>query len=63
MTLKIRWPPNKLTPIVQERFRFFSFSLSVLFGLSLVFILLLMNAVFSECQSREKLAMANAKLR
>jgi hypothetical protein len=63
MTLKIRLPPNKLTPIVQERFQFFSFSLSVLFRLSLVFILLLMNAVLSECQSREKLAMAKAKLR
>ncbi len=63
MTLKTRLPPNRLTPIVQERFRFFSFSLSVLFGLSLVFVLLLMNAVLSERQSREKLAIANDKLR
>jgi signal transduction histidine kinase len=63
MTLKTRWTPNRLTPIVQERFRFFSFSLSVLFGLSLVFVLLLMNAVLSERQSREKLGIANDKLR
>ncbi|MBK1988647.1 sensor histidine kinase [Sphaerospermopsis aphanizomenoides BCCUSP55] len=63
MTLKTRLPPNKIAPVLQEKFRFFSFSLAVLFGLSLIFVLLLMNAVLSERQSREKLAVANDKLR
>jgi signal transduction histidine kinase len=52
-----------LSPLAQERFRFFSFSLAVLFGLSLVFVLLLMNAVLSERESRDKLQVANEKLR
>jgi signal transduction histidine kinase len=47
----------------QERFRFFSLSWSLVFGSSLVFVLLMMNAVLSERQSREKLAVANEKLR
>jgi signal transduction histidine kinase len=55
--------PLKLSPIAQERFRFFSFSLTVVFGLSLVFVLLLMNAVLAERQSRDKLETANEKLR
>ncbi|MFM2062861.1 MAG: hypothetical protein RLZZ507_2531 [Cyanobacteriota bacterium] len=63
MTLKSRFPPHRLPLIVQEKFRFFSFSLAVLFGLSLVFVLLLMNAVLSERQSRDKLVLANEKLR
>lgn len=63
MNLRNRLPPHKLTPMAQERFRFFSFSLSVLFGLSLIFVLLLMNAVLSERESRNKLAQANEKLR
>ena len=63
LTLKQRMPPGRFSPIAQERFRFFSFSLAVLFGLTLVFILLLMNAVLSERQSRDKLETANEKLR
>ncbi|MDD1414161.1 sensor histidine kinase [Dolichospermum sp. ST_con] len=63
LTLKQRMPPGRFSPIAQERFRFFSFSLAVLFGLSLVFVLLLMNAVLSERQSRDKLETANEKLR
>lgn len=55
--------PGKFSPLAQERFWFFSFSLAVLFGLSLVFVLLLMNAVLSERQSRDKLETANEKLR
>ncbi len=51
------------SPQAQERFRFFSLSWSLVFGLSLVFVLLMMNAVLSERQSREKLAIANEKLR
>ncbi|MTJ51107.1 sensor histidine kinase [Dolichospermum sp. UHCC 0259] len=62
-TLRQRMPPGKFSPIAQERFRFFSFSLAVLFGLSLVFVLLLMNTVLAERQSRDKLQAANEKLR
>jgi len=53
-------PPS---PIEQERFWFFTLSLALLFGLALVFVLLLMNALLSERKSREKLALANEKLR
>lgn len=63
MTMKSRLPPHRLTPILQDRFRFFSFNLAVLFGLTLIFVLLLMNAVLSERESRDKLALANEKLR
>jgi signal transduction histidine kinase len=63
LTLKQRMPPGRFSPIAQERFRFFSFSLAVLFGLSLVFVLVLMNTVLSERQSRDKLEIANEKLR
>jgi signal transduction histidine kinase len=55
--------PLSLSPHAQERFRFFPLSLALVFGLSLIFILLLMNAIISERQSREKLAVANEKLR
>jgi signal transduction histidine kinase len=51
------------SPQAQERFRFFSLNWSLGFGLSLVFVLLMMNAVLSERHSREKLAIANEKLR
>ncbi|MEA5507819.1 sensor histidine kinase [Halotia wernerae UHCC 0503] len=63
LTLQHRFPRFPLRPQDQERFRFFSFSLALLFGLSLVFVLLLMNAVLSERQSREELAIAHEKLR
>ncbi|MBW4612265.1 MAG: sensor histidine kinase [Desmonostoc vinosum HA7617-LM4] len=63
LTLQYRFPRPPLPPPTQEKFRFFSFSLAMLFGLSLVFILLLMNAVLSERKSRDKLAIANEKLR
>jgi len=55
--------PHSLPPQAQERFRFITFNTALLFGLSLVFVLLLMNTVLSERQSREKLAIANEKLR
>jgi signal transduction histidine kinase len=63
LTLRQRMPPGRFSPIAQERFWFFSFSLAVLFGLSLVFVLVLMNTVLSERQSRDKLQAANEKLR
>ncbi|MEH2259017.1 sensor histidine kinase [Nostoc sp.] len=51
------------SPQAQERYRFLILNSSLVFGLSLVFVLLMMNAVLSERQSREKLALANEKLR
>ncbi|MHC5609522.1 MAG: sensor histidine kinase [Nostoc sp.] len=51
------------SPQAQERSRFLSLNWSLVFGLSLVFVLLMMNAVLSERYSREKLAIANEKLR
>ncbi|MBE8991946.1 sensor histidine kinase [Nostoc sp. LEGE 12450] len=51
------------SPQAQERYRFLILNSSLVFGLSLVFVLLMMNAVLSERQSREKLAIANEKLR
>lgn len=51
------------SPQAQERSRFFSLNWPLTVGLSLVFVLLMMNAVLSERHSREKLALANEKLR
>ncbi|MEA5565533.1 sensor histidine kinase [Anabaena sp. UHCC 0399] len=62
-TLLYRVPRYPLPPAAQERFRFFTLSLALVFGLSLVFVLLLMNTVLSERESREELAIANEKLR
>ncbi|MCC5647353.1 sensor histidine kinase [Nostoc sp. CHAB 5824] len=53
----------QVSPQAQERFRFLSLNWSLVFGLSLVFVLLMMNAVLSERHSRENLAIANEKLR
>jgi signal transduction histidine kinase len=50
-------------PLHQGKFFFFQFSFVLLFVLALVFVLLLMNAVLSERQSRDKLTAANEKLR
>ncbi|BAY21876.1 periplasmic sensor signal transduction histidine kinase [Calothrix sp. NIES-2100] len=63
LTLQRRLHNFPLSPQAQERFQFFTLSLSLLFGLSLIFVLLLMNTVLSERQSREELAIANEKLR
>jgi signal transduction histidine kinase len=62
ITLNAR-SPRRLQPQDIEKFRFFTFNTSLLFGLSLLFVLLLMNTVLSERKSREKLAIANEKLR
>lgn len=52
------------TPIVrQERFVFVAINFALSFGLALMFVLLLMNAVLIERKSREKLAIANQRLR
>ncbi|NET00912.1 MAG: sensor histidine kinase [Sphaerospermopsis sp. SIO1G2] len=65
LTLRQRLPPHRyrLPPAFQEKFRLFSFVFAVLFALGLVFVLLLMNAVLSERESRDKLTRANEKLR
>lgn len=54
---------NPLLSAAPERVIFFTLSLALLSGLSLVFVLMLMNTVLSERQSREDLAIANEKLR
>ncbi|MBD2211853.1 sensor histidine kinase [Calothrix sp. FACHB-156] len=63
LTLQRRLHNFPPTPQIQERVQFFTLSLSLLFGLSLIFVLMLMNTVLSERQSREELAVANEKLR
>ncbi|MEE3717362.1 sensor histidine kinase [Tumidithrix elongata RA019] len=46
-----------------DSLRQFQIGLSIIFGLCLIFVLLLVNAVLSERQSREELAIANDRLR
>jgi signal transduction histidine kinase len=50
-------------PALQERLRYLLLGYTLLFGLSLAFVLLLMNAILTERQSREKLALAHEQLR
>lgn len=49
--------------LIQERFRYIFLGYALLFALTLAFVLLLMNALLTERQSREKLALANEQLR
>ncbi|TFI52444.1 sensor histidine kinase [Mastigocladus laminosus UU774] len=56
-------PPIQISPALQERLLFYNFVVALLFGLALVFVLMLMNTILSERESREKLAIANQKLR
>jgi len=63
ITFRRRFARIALSPASQERFLFFTLSFVLVFGLALLFVLLLMNAVLSERESREKLAIANEKLR
>lgn len=63
LTLFQRFYRFPLPPRAQEKFWFLTLSFMLSFGLALVFVLLLMNAILSERQSREKLAIANEKLR
>jgi signal transduction histidine kinase len=56
-------PSIQLSPAIQERLLFYNFVVALLFGLALVFVLMLMNTILSERESREKLAIANQKLR
>lgn len=61
----VRYPPVR--PLMQEQIRFTVLNLKLnallFFGLTLVFVLLLINALLAERQSREKLAIANEQLR
>ena len=50
-------------PLLQERLRYLVWGYALLFGLSLAFVLLLMNALLTERQSREKLTAAHEQLR
>jgi len=60
----LRWFQNfPARPLLQERLRFILLGYALLFGLSLAFVLLLMNALLSERKSRDKLALANEQLR
>lgn len=63
VTTQLKYQLFNFQAQAQERSRFFSLNWSLTFGLSLVFVLLMMNAVLSERHSREKLAIANEKLR
>ncbi|MGJ5675249.1 MAG: sensor histidine kinase [Nostochopsis sp.] len=65
-SLSQRKPPRhpiQISPVIEERFLFYNFVITLLFGLALVFVLMLMNTILSERESREKLAVANRKLR
>ena len=65
ITLRKRFPylPHRLPHRGFQKLWFFQFSFVMLFVLALVFVLLLMNTVLSERQSREELTAANKKLR
>ncbi|PLZ28144.1 two-component sensor histidine kinase [Fischerella thermalis WC442] len=66
VSLSQRKPPRvsvQIAPFIQERFLFYNFVVALLFGLALVFVLMLMNTILSERKSRDELAIANEKLR
>ena len=61
ITFRMKFP--NVSPRRLQKLWFFQFSFVALFVLTLVFVLLLMNAVLSERESRDKLTAANEKLR
>jgi signal transduction histidine kinase len=63
VTLRLRFYRFPTSPVWQDKFRILNLNLSLTFGLTLLFVLLLMNAILAERQSREKLAAAHQKLR
>lgn len=63
LSLLLRFNRFNASPAIAERLRFILIGYGLLFGLSLVFVLLLMNAAIAERQSSEKLAIALEQLR
>uniref|UniRef100_UPI000B497F76 sensor histidine kinase n=1 Tax=Calothrix rhizosoleniae TaxID=888997 RepID=UPI000B497F76 len=63
LTLIWRLSQIKIPPIIQERIGFLIFSFVLLFGLTLLFFFLMINTLITERKNREKLAIANQKLR
>ncbi len=64
LTLMLRFYSSPFaTPGISHKFRVFGFNLATLFSITLIFILLLMNAVLAERKSRDELKIANQKLR
>jgi signal transduction histidine kinase len=67
LTSRMNNPPPRFAPLppiyYREKFRLFGFNIGILFCVTLVLILILMNTVLSERKSREELAVANKKLR
>lgn len=62
-TLRLRFKRYPVPPVWYDKFQVLNLNLTFVFGLTLLFVLLLMNAIISERKSREKLAIANQKLR
>lgn len=63
ITLIRRLYQIQLPPMVQERIEFMIFSFALSFGLALLFFFFMINTLITERQNREKLAIANQKLR
>jgi len=63
LTIINRFYSSPLPPFLQDKFKFVPLLLLLSFGLTLVFVLLMMNTMIAERQIREKLAIANEKLR
>jgi signal transduction histidine kinase len=63
LTLVRRFQRIPASPLLQERLQFFILGYALLFGLTFLFVLLSMNSMVAERQSRDKLAIANEKLR
>ncbi|HEY9608451.1 sensor histidine kinase [Allocoleopsis sp.] len=63
LTLVNRFQRIPASPLLQERLQFFILGYALLFGLTFMFVLLSMNSMVAERQSREKLAIANERLR
>lgn len=57
------WQNREYMDCAQAKFRFLPINIIFPFGLTFLFILLFMNAIISERQSRDKLVIANEKLR
>ncbi|MEB3180448.1 MAG: sensor histidine kinase [Nostocaceae cyanobacterium] len=63
ITIVNRFYSSPIPPFLQDKFKFVPLLLLLSFGLTLVFVLLMMNTMIAERQIREKLAIANEKLR